>query len=816
MPTTALATNQQGGSAAPTSLHLAESSMQGGSSEFGVTGSNFAEAVTSVTSRAYPRTMDPAIYKSTKSGVDIGLSEFFARPYPLLQGTLASTDVPTTFLKHDYFKELLETAHYAEKLKGKFLVRATIVVKLQVNANKFQAGRYILAFVPSGGIQSGDERTAWYNMHRHSIVQITQLPHVEIDLGTTTEATLEIPYVNQFLGKTQRSVGNTNYQGDQGMFFLYPYSPLVAIAGSTTAHYTIWVSLKDLALEGIALPQMALGDPIRDEQESANVGPVTSALQKVAKSVGVLNEIPLLSTFTQPVSWVAEVLSRAANIWGWSKPSNLEHVVRMSQYPLAYNTTVDTVDNAMPLSLFSTNAVQPVSGFGGTDVDEMAIDYLKTIRSYHSMFQWTESNNAGDALVHIPIGPMMFKTTTMDGLKAMDNYTPVCWLAQSFRLWRGGFTFTFKFVKTQFHSGRLEFVFNPLDGRSGVGNLPTVATAAYCHRAIVDIRDKTEVTLTIPYVNSAPWEFTEYDGNAVGIGTLSVFVVDPLVAPGTVSPAVDVLIEVAGGEDLEFSVPLGFERGSPVVPYTLQMDLAGISGDPLTVASEHIGGSSLVSDSIVDASHCIGEAVKSLRTLVKRYTFIGTATSPFLNVPQNELMIRAHAVEVGFNELAAYHPPESNDTLSWFSPAFLLSRGGVRFRILNDKQGLQLTSCLDWITWTPPDSLITQETTTHENRLGHKRGAIQEHNMTISGGIEVQVPQYHYSHSRAVPGELVCPTQLNVDHDFREHSPLILRVESATDDQLLWQIYRSAADDFSLGCFVSIPPVCTEDLLPEE
>ena len=38
---------------------------------------------------------------------------------------------------------------------------------------------------------------------------------------------------------------------------------------------------------------------------------------------------------------------------------------------------------------------------------------------------------------------------------------PAAYCASMFAYWRGSVDFVFKFVKTDFHSGRLMFVFNP-------------------------------------------------------------------------------------------------------------------------------------------------------------------------------------------------------------------------------------------------------------------------------------------------------------------------------------------------------------------
>lgn len=44
------------------------------------------------------------------------------------------------------------------------------------------------------------------------------------------------------------------------------------------------------------------------------------------------------------------------------------------------------VENSQAISLFQSNRVEALSGLGGTDVDEMAFDYLKGIPYYNATF----------------------------------------------------------------------------------------------------------------------------------------------------------------------------------------------------------------------------------------------------------------------------------------------------------------------------------------------------------------------------------------------------------------------------------------------
>jgi len=103
------------------------------------------EKMASQPMRAFlPRTLTNSANDATLPSIKF----YLAKPIKVATGLLSATDVPGTFTKYGVFDVLKTNPLYYNKLVGSFSFRADTVVTLQVNANRFQAGRYILAYLP--------------------------------------------------------------------------------------------------------------------------------------------------------------------------------------------------------------------------------------------------------------------------------------------------------------------------------------------------------------------------------------------------------------------------------------------------------------------------------------------------------------------------------------------------------------------------------------------------------------------------------------------------------------------------------------------
>jgi len=514
--------------------------------------------------------------------------DFLERPTLLTQGAFTTTDI-TTLYSVDPFLALVSGAK-APKLNGIYGVKADLEITLNVNATRFQSGRYILAFLPSGGIPITQPAFATYlRMHATTLVNITQLPHVEIDLASETHVTLSLPWK----GVAPFFVNLSTYPVGFGRLFLYPYVGLSASSGDSVAGYTVWASMKNVSLIGPTVTQSALGDA---EAKRKGKGPVETALSKVALASNILGDLPLLGNSVKGVGWSAGLLARAAHAFGWSKPLDMSAPMETRPHHLKFLENVDGINTGKQLGALSTNAVDPVPMNIHSKVDEMSYDFVKQVYSYFQTIPWTASYAAGTQLASFSVTPNEYNAYGSGYVMP-----PVCFLANIHQYWRGSLKYRFKFVKNEFYSGRLMFSYEPNYKATNIST--TIAQTEFDRRIVVDIRHTNEVELTVPFIS--PFMFQE--GNT-GIGHLIVTVIDPLVAPNTVPSTISIVAEICGGPDFEVAAPLGcvFEPWAPFVTQSaLSSSVKADLGSPSDKAS------------LLPATMCIGEKMMSFRQLWK-------------------------------------------------------------------------------------------------------------------------------------------------------------------------------------------------------
>lgn len=756
---------------------------------------------------------------SSSSYHEEDVKSFLQKPRPLFNSSFGTGDAYATFATQaaNIPGDILFQSIYANKIAGFYGLRATTVFTIVVNATRFQQGRYMFCFTSTAGANGTTTGgAAWITAHNNTLVQRTQLPRVEIDLNCDSQAVLKVPFVSAY---NMWPIHSSTGQFSIGQVQMFPYSPLNAPIGSQTASFTVYVHFEDIELFGPAAPQS--GTTTR-EQNSQKVGPVQSVTANIARAANIWKPVPVLSAVASQVSWVADALSRTAAVFGWSKPLNAGAVCRVNRVPGAYSGTVDNTDTALPVSLSVKNEVEVFPGFSGTDVDEMDFSYIASIPAYFNTLTWTTGLTYGSALgTTIALLPSTFQSTrSLIGPSIMTDYAPVAYVSSFFNNWRGGFHFKFKFVKTEFHSGRLAFCFYPEP--PGATPIITFLGSDYVHREIVDIREANIVEFTVPYVNIQPWLQVNNP-----MGYLQIWVVDPLVAPSTVASTVTILCEVSGAPDFEVAVPGSFTNRQMVynaVPQCGEPCAIPQSGEvenDCRIVDGYIGNSSVTFDNYSNAAAAVGERISSFRTLLKSASWVGYSalgpTTPSATTVYQNISTLPFAIPITNNTSTTGFNSINGDLYSSIASCYGMSRGGVRVRYLLGGLTQSTTTAVPVVPAVFSATLSTAQATTGAvtdwstaNTIGiFNPNAMSNtvlHNFVDDKIIELQVPQYHTLHSR--------PNAIHIagtgfPYNITAGAPTTnLQLTTYTKDRFASYILaRSGADDLNFGQFISIPPL---------
>jgi len=319
-------------------------------------------------------------------------------------------------------------------------------------------------------------------------------------------------------------------------------------------------------------------------------------------------------------------------------------------------------------------------------------------------------------------------------------------------------------------------------------------------KEFVEIKERNQVDITIPYVNIANWCRVQ-DSN-ITVGRLYVIVVDKLVAPATVASTVDIITEIAGAEDFELSGPMEDAVLIPSTPWQYQSNLNYNGSEEIT--SGYIGDSKCSSDLVLDSELCIGEKVSSLRQLIKRFDLVGSGNAQGIN-------IRPYAIEYGKMTDASTYASTSawNDNINFFAPCFTFSRGGVRLRIYPKELGGVKAGAvyLQEYGGGPQKSIVADAVETWSMVTNWKHTAVQFFDFTNTIAFDVQVPMYNLTHTRNNRAEICQPTAALCEAISGGNMNSIYVHALVDASSAGYYVYRAGAEDYSLGGFISCPPL---------
>lgn len=630
----------------------------------------------------------------------------------------------------------------ANKLDGFTSFRATAVVKLQVNAQPFQAGRLLMSAIPMPTLLQG--RAEWLTL----AVSLQQaINHVQLDIAKQTEVSLRIPFVSPF-----NSYDLIHGEYPWAEVNVCVYSKLNSVS-AVPLECLFWFHFEDIELGAptsgavMAIQQGGRVAPkevsanqvnrVRAQEEPGIISSIAGTVKGISSSIG--NAIPAVSPISGIVNTVADVVGGIAGIFGWSKPLLGKAGCTVIARPTEYFTNADGVDHSHNLSLAAMNVIDVYPGLGGTNMDETSLDFIKKIPQMIGYFRFCNNHKYNDKLWMTYVTPTYylphdFKANWSPPVTANENAIPVGltlsqpttlhYAISPFGYWTGSLVYTLRFVKTNFHSGRVEISFHPF-----VSDVNT-SRMEYVYRLVIDLRDNSEVSFTVPYISPQPWkridslvDFMQNNptpqpwsrlGRSI-TGVLYVRALTPLIcATEIIAPDIECVVEARAGDDFRIQAPTTSAFGPFAVAPSVQAiprqqagKVYALPGTQETRTSSLEGftpASITGSESDVNRSDtqnfCAGEQFNSFRQLTRRYAFMRKFILKTWNVYEffPTTLIRPPALNVGqvsskqglitpnITELKTTFQYEyAPSPLSFVSSMYAFYRGGVRLKTWIDE-----------------------------------------------------------------------------------------------------------------------------------
>jgi hypothetical protein len=735
------------------------------------------------------------------TGITQDISTFFAKPYLSQSGSYAlASAVGSTLTLVDILGTLLGNPIWSTKLAGTNHVRGTAVVTLKINASPFNAGALLLVFKPNYL-----DNAQVYNA-RTGLTQLTQLPHVKFDLSCDKEVSLRIPYV------APRSYCNiASGAHDWGRIALVVLTQFTGGASApVSVPYNLWLHFEDFERQNA----VAQSSGIRKGQRGSIVvsrgknpteselPPVSSILSSMSTITSSLSAIPVLSPLSGPTAWFLKACSGAASAFGWSKPLVTDFGNRITNGPHFGVPNSNGKDFSQPLSVFADNSVAVMSNLGSDGEDQMSINFLKTRWAYYSSYTLSYTDVATTSIATIDMAPRQFFSSYTIGLNGAVpviayRFTPVSFLANLFLQFRGSLELKFHFYKTQLHTGRVAICFTTATDAIGV---PTFAQTANLHRTIVDLTDGNEVVINVPFT-----DVRMYLPTFNSIGKIYVFPINPLQGPVSIANFIEFTVEVRGGPDLEFAIPIS----TPIVPIVAQSGGGrdAIFGVEDCIICEDIGGSNIPRQTQDASLFCVGEKIDSLLQLMKRYT----PTIPSPNILSSVFSLNTVVKFNPFYSGTAFItspvltiPGFGMDYVSLLSSLYLYSRGGVRWRVAAGYTDAQ------WSAWVVDNGVPGSDTITTSFSVTPDALPFRDrHSLTgkfyqkgNEGGIAVQFPSYSPEYTRF---NRFYPTGSTFTSDSPQLNLAIELMGIAGNIVPQNVVLRAAADDYQCNYFIGIP-----------
>nr|ASG92553.1 putative structural protein [Picornavirales Q_sR_OV_025] len=437
--------------------------------------------------------------------------------------------------------------------------------------------------------------------------------------------------------------------------------PVSRLVGSFVWLISMCLPVKKLDLE----PQMG------EAEEQEKVGIVTKVSGVVKEVSSALSNVPVVGVVAKPISWVSAAINKVASLFGWSKPISVHTTGVFKPSPARYMANYNGVDTSNNMGLDADNQVGSYAFFGKED--PLDFNNIVTRPNFITSHVWKTSQDNYTKLFSVDISPtagwsiLQDTNTTADKYAAniVRSFTQLNFVAQFFKYWRGNVVIQLKCVKTKFHSGRLLITWRP--GSKVTSSNPKVPMT---YSIVWELAKKKSIAFEIPYLNPKPWLFVENPTEKITPsdrpwknGVLEVFVLNKLVASSdAIKSEVKILVEICGGKDFSFAVPVNpvlfpTAMGSvlridppPTRRRRVQRDLDATLGDDDLDLEPQIGIDSelvpFIPEGTVDVGiepekMSIGEKIVSFRQLIKRFSWFQLAGArykeEYLNPALNDI-----------------------------------------------------------------------------------------------------------------------------------------------------------------------------------
>lgn len=526
-----------------------------------------------------------------------GLAKFLSRPVRV--DTTTWTEGVFLTASFNPWKEYFNHPVIKRKLENYSRLRCTLHLKFVINASPFYYGIARACYFPYSS-------NLTYNGAEDQ-VPFSQTPGIYLEPSKMSAAEMTLPFLWPL---TFIDVNQASHFDAMGTIQLIEYTGLRSANGVSGTGVTIttfaWAEDVEVAGPTTALALQA------DEYEETD-GVISQPATVVAKISSMLTEAPYIGPFAKATEIGATAVASIAKIFGYSNPPVIEDC--KPYHPKSFHAFAN-VETRMPIDKLCLDPKNEVtldnSIIGGEAADSLSFANTVMRESFVRGTLWTGAYTPGTPLFTINVTPAHKQTRSVVP-NSIYFYTPAGYFSEMFEQWRGSMIYKFKFIKSQYHKGRVLISWDPEKSLIGESEPETAVFTR-----IVDLEHEDEVEMEIPYKSPSPFLYARTRDTITNStsptlplvimeqnGCIQMRVLNVLTGPAA-NPEIDVLVYSRPGKDIQFARPINPNNALTTLP---------LQGDEINVAD-----SSKPLDFDINKV-TMGESMVSLRPLAHRVCY---------------------------------------------------------------------------------------------------------------------------------------------------------------------------------------------------
>jgi len=505
----------------------------------------------------------------------VDLDRFLLRPIFISNTSWASTSAIGTTLGSWAFPTIYtNNATIRSKLEKIAFWKPTFEISIRMNGTPMHYGKLVFAWIPQASALNTAFTSSYFSMFSNNWIQVSP--------SANQTTTIVVPYVHY---KDMISVGALKVD----LFTLYCFVavPLNSVNGAPPpVNFTIytrvlennlagyndvsdWSAQMERSSQGTIKPKVRRRIQADDEaaKKTDNQRVVSRTLNVISDFASQFSVVPAVGALATPISVLFKGASGIAHWLGFDIPINeqLTHPMQIRQPRIL---AAEDCITALTLGPYPSQSAAKDYAFVNDTIDASSLLHFAQRPALFRTSIITSAASAGDLIFSDYVHPNAHVCSDYTGATPTNSYvvTPMSYITDLFRYWRGGIRYHLTFICSHFHSFRVRIWYKPFMSNITLGTTIPIVTETGENdliSVVLDINKETDYSFTIPYMQTT--EFLKVRRNLLATGSddamlyyngmWGVTLINPLTSgAATVSPVYMQVFESAAS-DFQWSCP---------------------------------------------------------------------------------------------------------------------------------------------------------------------------------------------------------------------------------------------------------------------